>query len=261
MRTPPSIPPRSGFTLMEMLVTSAILLVLTALVVPAVKQASNAGANARCANSLRQLGAATQMYLADNQQKFFPYYEDLAEGGRRWYFGLEKSFGQNGTEGSREIDTTQSPLYPYLQSVRKIEICPAFPYGSDYWKPKFKGASFGYGYNIYLSPIVTGGGTSKPVPISALTLPKPSAILLFGDCAQINTFQAPASASNPMLEEFYFIDETSKTVHFRHGGLANMLFVDGHVEAFRPWPGTADRSLPGQTLGRITAKRSTEYLK
>ena len=254
---------RNALTLVELLATATIVSLLLVLVAPVTTRLFATGYNARCVNSLRQLSAATQMYLGDNNQKFFPYYEDLPEGGRRWYFGTEPASSQGGPEGKRTVDVTDSPLHPYLLSVGKVEVCPAFPYGSDYWKPKFKGASYGYGYNVFLSPPLrpSPGAPMRPTPISLLSIPQPSKVILFGDCAQVNDFQAPASSGNPLLEEFYMIDDTYKTIHFRHTGRANMVFLDGHVEAFSPHPGTLDSRIAGQTLGRITPRRSTEHLK
>jgi len=253
----------SGFTLIELLASMCIVAVLAALITPVSTGLFSSGYNARCMNSLRSLSFATQMYLGEHNQMFYPYYEDLPDGGRRWYFGTEPSSSMGGREGDRTVDVTDSPLYPYILSIGKIEVCPAFPYGSDYWKPKFKGASYGYGYNVFLSPLIRENPNKplKPTPVSATTLAEPSKVIVFGDCAQVNDFQAPASASKPLLEEFYMIDDTYKTIHFRHSGSANMAFADGHVQAFRPWPGTLDIRIAGQTLGRITPRRSTQYLK
>jgi prepilin-type processing-associated H-X9-DG protein len=144
---------------------------------------------------------------------------------------------------------TKGPLYPYAKSTKGIEVCPAFPYENAIWKPKFKGASWGYGYNTQLSNV------------SALRLEQPSRVIVFGDCAQVNTFQAPASASKPLVEEFYMIESRFKTVHFRHGATANLLFADGHIEAMRCHPGTEDDRLPEANVGRITPVGSMEYLR
>jgi len=255
--------PNAGFTLIEVVTACTIVIILAAIALPIASQLHSIAWSARCTHSLRQLATATHQYLADHDQKFFPYYEDIPNGGRRWYFGLEAQFGSGGPEGSRSLDVTESPLFPYLQSVGEIEVCPAFPYGASYWKPKFKGASYGYGFNVSLSPLTSPrpGTSLVSTPISVATIAEPSKVILFGDCAQVNSFQAPASDSNPLLEEFYSIDDTYKTVHFRHSGKANMLFVDGHVEAFKPWPGTLDTRIPGEVVGRITPRRSTKYLK
>jgi prepilin-type processing-associated H-X9-DG protein len=84
--------------------------------------------------------------------------------------------------------------------------------------------------------------------------------VVFGDCGQINTFQSPASPDNPLLEEFYIINESFKTVHFRHGKHANFLFADGHVAGLPMEPGTRDSRLKAETLGRIAPAGSLRYL-
>jgi prepilin-type processing-associated H-X9-DG protein len=198
--------------------------------------------------------------LQDHDNRFFPYYEDLP-GGRRWFFGFETKSSLGAAEGKRTIDVTQSSLYPYVQQVGGVEVCPSFPYGSSYWKPKFKGASYGYGYNLLLASDTTTVPAKLNQPKNLSMIATPSQVILFGDCAQVNTFQAPASAKNPLIEEFYMIDDTYKTIHFRHGGRANILFLDGHVQRFAPYPGTLDANLTSAQIGRITPRGSLQYLQ
>lgn len=237
-----------GFTLLEMLVTLSVIALLAVLSLAGLGRMRSVAQAAQCANSLRQLGAATHLYLADHEQRFFPYVQGTPEG-RLWYFGLEPPVAGGATEGNRDLDQTKAPLYPYVQQVGGIVVCPSFPYGSALWKPKFKGASWGYGYNTLLSNL------------NALTLEHPSRVILFGDCAQVNNFQPPASVKHPMLEEFYMIEHTFKTIHFRHGGAANLLFLDGHVEAMTIFPGTADARLPDAAVGRVTPVGSKDLLQ
>lgn len=236
-----------GFTLLEMLVTLSVIALLAVLILAGVGRMRAVAQKAHCANSLRQLGAATHLYLADHERRFFAYTRNTPEG-RLWYFGLEPT-GGGGSEGSRVLDQTKGPLHPYVRQVGGVTVCPSFPYGTALWKPKFKGASWGYGYNIFLSNV------------NANTLESPSRVLLFGDCAQVNTFQPPASEKNPMIEEFYMIEDTFKTIHFRHGATANLLFVDGHVEALTVYPGTEDTRLPRAAVGRVTAVGSMDLLQ
>jgi prepilin-type N-terminal cleavage/methylation domain-containing protein/prepilin-type processing-associated H-X9-DG protein len=239
---------RRAFTLLELLVTIAIIAVLSALALGAMSKTRALAQGAHCSNSLRQLGAATAMYLTDHDQRYFAY-SAAVTGGRLWYFGLESSASLAGKEGDRDLDVTQAPLYPYIHQVGGVEVCPSFPYGNALWKPKYKGASWGYGYNTLLSDVNINSLTSL------------SQIIVFGDCAQVNTFQAPASPKKPMLEEFYILSSTDKTIHFRHGALANMLFADGHVEGLKLYPGTQDTRLKEAKVGRITPTGSTEYLR
>jgi prepilin-type N-terminal cleavage/methylation domain-containing protein/prepilin-type processing-associated H-X9-DG protein len=237
-----------AFTLLELLVVIGVISILAVISFAAFSKMRGMAQSVNCANSLRQLGAATQMYLTDNSHVFFNY-STVAPGGRLWYFGFETSASLGSPEGTRTVDETQAPIYPYVHNVGGVEVCPAFPYGQAVWEPKYKGASWGYGFNTFLSGV------------NSLTLTRPSQVILFGDCAQVDTFQAPASASNPLLEEFYMIENTYTTIHFRHGAHANMLFVDGHVEQMLMYPGTLDTRLPAQNVGRITPVGSMLYLQ
>jgi prepilin-type processing-associated H-X9-DG protein len=81
----------------------------------------------------------------------------------------------------------------------------------------------------------------------------PSDTAVFADSAQVNTFQAPASPDNPMLEEFYYVSTNrfEATAHFRHSGRANVVFYDGHVDAERPATGSLDNRMPNEVVGRL----------
>jgi prepilin-type processing-associated H-X9-DG protein len=76
---------------------------------------------------------------------------------------------------------------------------------------------------------------------------------LLADAAQVNTFQPPASKTNPLLEEFYYVstNRNEATAHFRHARRANVVFCDGHVAAEKMEAGSLDQNLPGQFVGRL----------
>jgi prepilin-type processing-associated H-X9-DG protein/prepilin-type N-terminal cleavage/methylation domain-containing protein len=247
----PSIHQR-GFTLLELLTAMGIISVLTLLGFSSWKGVMGQATKAHCSSNLRQLSAAVLLYTSDHSGCFPPYVENGKDGSKNWYFGHESG---GGGEGERDLDREAGPLYPYIQTVGQIEVCKGFNYGSALWKPKFKGASYGYGYNWIL------GGRFGGLPMNIAQLKSGSRVLLFGDCAQANTFQPPATPSKPLLEEFYIINERERTVHFRHSGRANMVFVDGHVESFKPYKGTEDKRIKGEVIGRITKKGSLEYLQ
>jgi prepilin-type processing-associated H-X9-DG protein len=164
----------------------------------------------------------------------------LTNNGQIYWFG----WLQNGAEGERQFDPTYGALYPYL-GARGIETCPAFNYASPQLKLKATGASYGYGYNLALSAPV-----DSP-PINMIKVGRPSELIFLGDAAQVNTFQAPASPDNPLLEEFYYVNTTEPTAHFRHGGRANAAFCDGHTGSERPAPGSLDTRLPREVIGRF----------
>ncbi len=251
-----------GFSLIELLTVIAVIGILFAIAVGGIlPRATNAAKQAKSASNLRQLAMATHLYLIDHDDAFFPYRRDT-EAGVIWFFGMERRDGPR-DEGNRELDRTRGPLYPYLQQIGGVEVCPGFDYNNRLWKPKFKGASWGYGFNVLLGPMYYGNGEVRRPGKRLTDLSHPSRVILFGTAAQVNGFQAPASPENPMLEEFYFIDDTHRTVHFRFGGgeIALFVFADGSIHALKPYPDTIDPRLPEARVGRITPRGSSEYLK
>jgi prepilin-type processing-associated H-X9-DG protein/prepilin-type N-terminal cleavage/methylation domain-containing protein len=244
----------AGFTLLELLVVIVIIAVLSTISVSGYRMYTSLATRAQCSNSLRQVGSAVLMYTSDNNGFFPAYVRTNKDGSKEWFFGKEP-YQPGVKEGDRELDREAGPLYPYLQEVGGAEICKGFNYGGALYKAKFKGASYGYGYNWAL------GGRMTGKPMNVAHLQKASSVILLGDCGQVNTFQRPASPTKPMIEEFYIINESYKTIHFRHGNKANILFVDGHVESLEPFPGTEDRRVKGELLGRVTKVGSAEMLK
>lgn len=126
-----------------------------------------------------------------------------------------------------------------------IAICPSLDYTSAHFKLKAKGAAYGYGYNTNLSSSIGNQ------PVKATQINRPAETALLADAAQVNTFQAPASPDNPLLEEFYYINEVEPTVHFRHRKAANVVFCDGHVGREEPVEGSLDQALPHERVGRL----------
>ena len=59
---------RSGFTILEFLVSSSILAVLSAIIIPAVQSARGASRKVSCRNNLRQVGIGLQQYVAAHGQ-------------------------------------------------------------------------------------------------------------------------------------------------------------------------------------------------
>ena len=97
------------------------------------------------------------------------------------------------------------------------------------------------------------GRLEELIPIKMGRIPRPSETALFADAAQINTWQAPASLQNPMLEEWYYVDDSRSQPngHFRHGQRANVVFCDGHVAVEKFMPGSLDLRMPNQSVGQL----------
>lgn len=240
MKTPRT---NQGFTLVELLVVVTIVAILASLLWPSFSSAKDRAKQIQCFGHLRQLGIAAQLYWNDNNQRAFPYLSKRLTDGQVYWFG----WLQSGSEGRRRFDPSQGVLWPYLQS-RGIELCPSFHYQHPKYKPKAAGVSWGYGYNLHLSP----NSASTPTLIHQIL--QPAEITLFADAAQINDFQPPASFANPLVEEFYYVSDGGPAYangHFRHRRKANAVFVDGHIDALAPAPKSQDLRLPEMFLARF----------
>jgi prepilin-type processing-associated H-X9-DG protein len=189
------------------------------------------------------------MYWEDNGGNCFPVWLNVTPGGgKNWWFGWLGS----GPEGQRPFDLATGVLFPYLDGS-KARLCPALGSAMANFKLKATDVVFSYGYNIYLAP------ANKSAVAGVSRVSRPAETALFADTAQVNDFQPPASPSNPMIEEWYYIDDPTNDpsgnyyphVHFRHSREANVAYCDGHVEPEGFVPGSIDPKLPSQFVGRL----------
>lgn len=65
-----ALPGSGGFTLVELMVTIAIVAALAGLIMPAVGKSVKRANSIACMNNLRQIGVCGLLYAADNNQKF-----------------------------------------------------------------------------------------------------------------------------------------------------------------------------------------------
>lgn len=249
---------RDGFTLVELLTVVTLIAMLAALMLPVVSRMKASSSRAVSAHSLRQLIVAGHTYLGEHDNVFWKWAESTGDG-VQWWWGWESSASLKKPEGEREIDYARGPLGPYLITAGGVKTDPGFLAFDSRLKPKYRNGNFGYGYNTVLA-FDDVPWRQKGVPRHALQAERPGEVVVFATSAQVNTFQRPATAKSPMIEEFYMINEREVSVHFRHGGKAMVAFLDGNVREVEMDPATLDSRFPEARVGRFAPVGSMKYL-
>lgn len=238
----------SGFTLIELLIVIAIIAILSAILLPVLGRGKLSAQSAVCQSNLRELGAATQMYWNDNAGYSFSYSDGTTNNGELYWFG----WIANGAEGHRPFDLSAGALYPYVNSG-DVRLCPSPVWNLPQFERKGTNVIFSYGCNSFVF-----GGPGHAV-LNAVKIRHPADSMIMSDSAEVNDFQPPASFSNPMFEEWYYVDvETNYSspnnfpnAHFRHSRKANVTFADGHVNMEAYVPGSIDPRLPTLFIGQL----------
>ncbi|HEY5234146.1 MAG TPA: DUF1559 domain-containing protein [Verrucomicrobiae bacterium] len=221
-----------AFTLVELLVVIAIIAILAALLLTASTHAIGIARRTHCANNLRQLGQAMQMFVADKHT-----YPLVAIDYPDHYTGWQNTLA--GAELDIPVQWDKPAHYP----PRSIWHCPSayLPQGLD--------IQTDYGYNCYgmsastdTNSLGLGGhhiwisSSQQPAsPISESEVVSPSEMMAIGDGFKGN--DKVIQDGWPYLWRTYGMQEvdeyvgSTKRSYARHQGKANVVFCDGHVES------------------------------
>ncbi len=221
---------RNGFTLIELLVVIAIIAILAAILFPVFARARDRARQATCSSNMRQIGLAIMMYLQDYDETFPGEMNFLVS-------------GDSGTRGRGWYDV----MAPYTTN-EEISVCPTgwyeltrsgMPNPTGFWGRSFRGS---YAAPAQDSTNRTTLGAFRPIwanyyppGIPLATIVNPSGTVML--------FESTHIAGQNIVSYGRNNDGTLRTMddqgrrgrqHFRHNGMMNVLFGDGHVKVQGP---------------------------
>jgi prepilin-type N-terminal cleavage/methylation domain-containing protein/prepilin-type processing-associated H-X9-DG protein len=147
---------RRGFTLLELLVVIAILVMLAAILLPALSRSREAARRSSCQNNLRQMGIVFKMYVNESSDAKYPPMKT------RGCLGQPDVWSQ-----IFNVDT----LYPeYLTDLDTL-ICPSSNGGSNALEEWDKGPALSPKWakmKDLTPPGISGNGTVEPCEVFAM---------------------------------------------------------------------------------------------
>ena len=230
-----------AFTLIELLVVVAIIGILVALIFPVLNQAKASAKKTSCLNNLKQMGAAAQLYLADNDQRYPPnsYFEASGfphQNTVYWYFGLIFT-----DENTSVMDGKRGILYPYQKSVDLVACPDATALHPTFDNPPFTvttgSAPMGYDKNVLIvlgQPANNKEGIYGPFP-KAEEWSDTANTLLLADSGNAPSNLGPATSTfnginfPKSMVTYNARGCPSANVQARHNGMANVVMMDTHA--------------------------------
>ena len=239
----PSAPGKNrAFTLIELLVVIAIIAILAAILFPVFAQAREKARAITCLSNQKQIGTGVMMYVQDYDEMY--------------------PMSQYGGCNNEPQQLWASVIYPYIKSGDRTTnaqgVSQSWANSGIYNCPSFPGPDQSCKYGVHLDVFADNwcGGTRAVAPMSAIDSPADKIIIMEKGRTEgtwgwiqftswewdwVSWVGRPVSRDGNDIEKNFDCDKgvTGSAVwagcgmhpRYRHNGMANVLFADGHAKA------------------------------
>lgn len=190
----------SNFTLVELLITIAIIAVLASMLLPALNQARSKAKAIKCVSNLKEIGVAVSYYIDD----YDGFYPGSITGLNDWGKHLEPYTGV--VISQIDNNSAKAKIYYCPSDVSRQNLNPYRSYGQNYY-------------------LRTGGlaGQEKYSKVGALK--NPSSIIYMADVKRTGGI---AGLLNQSIYPMNMTKDPEYSVDFRHSKSSNAVWADMH---------------------------------
>lgn len=187
-----------NFTLLELLIVCAIIMLLASILLPALKKAHQTAKEIQCKNNLRQMSTGANMYTGDYSGWIIPSFIPAPT----WSSGI----------WFNQLSGRYSSLCDYQIKYPEIFTCPSEDTGFGHYNDGL------FLYTHYATNLWFCGkdDTSNYVWHNSSSVIRPSEVVIFIDSDR---------------KDNYGVSTGTTQVAFRHNGKCCVIYVDGHSES------------------------------